>query len=83
MVYGLDDLGPIPSRDKIFLDSIESVPALGSYPTSHPMAFGGRFPSGVKLLGCEGDHSPKSSAEVKNMELYLHSAIYLHDIVLY
>jgi hypothetical protein len=46
------------------------------------MATGG--PSlGVKRPGCEADHSPPSSAEVKEcVELYLHSPVRLHGIVL-
>jgi hypothetical protein len=28
---------------------------------------------GVKWPGCESDHSPPSSAEVRNEELYVHS----------
>jgi len=33
--------------------------------------------------GCEADHSPPSSAEAKEcVELYLHSPIPLHDMVL-
>jgi hypothetical protein len=38
---------------------------------------------GVKRPGREGDHSPPSSAEVKEcVELYLHSPIRLHGVVL-
>jgi len=37
---------------------------------------------GVKWPGREADHSPLSSAEVKeNKELYVHSPICLHDVV--
>jgi hypothetical protein len=45
----------------------------GSYPSSYPM--GTRALSlGVKRPGCEADHSPPSSAEVKEwVELYIHS----------
>jgi hypothetical protein len=33
--------------------------------------------------GREADHSPTSSAEVKEwVELYLHSSVYLHGVVL-
>jgi hypothetical protein len=46
----------------------------GAHPASYPMGgTRGSFP-GVKRPGCEADHSPPSSAEVKEcMELYLHS----------
>jgi hypothetical protein len=38
---------------------------------------------GVKRLGRETDHSPPSSAEVKEwVELYLHSPTHLHGVVL-
>jgi len=38
---------------------------------------------GVKQLGCEADHSPLSSAEVKNMWIYIStSPIHLHGMVL-
>jgi hypothetical protein len=38
---------------------------------------------GVKLPGREADHSPQASAEVKkNVDLYIHSPIGLHGVVL-
>jgi hypothetical protein len=38
---------------------------------------------GVKRPGREGDHSPPGSAEVKeNVDLYFHSPICLHGVVL-
>jgi len=37
----------------------------GTHPASYPVSTRGSFP-GVKLLGHEADHSPPSSAEVKN-----------------
>jgi hypothetical protein len=37
---------------------------------------------GVKRSGRESDHSPTSSAEIKGVELYLHSPIRLHGVVL-
>jgi hypothetical protein len=43
----------------------------------------GALSLGVKLLGQEADHSPPSGADVKEyVELYLHSPIRLHGIVL-
>jgi len=38
---------------------------------------------GVKLPGCEADHSPQSKAEVKNAWVYTSvPPIYLHGVVL-
>jgi len=38
---------------------------------------------GVKRLGCEADHSPPSNTEVMEyVELYLHSPIRLHGVML-
>jgi hypothetical protein len=46
----------------------------GAHPASYPMCTGGSFP-GVKWPGREADHSPPSSADVKDcVELYLHSS---------
>jgi hypothetical protein len=54
----------------------------GAHPASYPMGTRGSFP-GVKRPGQEADHSPPSSAEVKErVELYLHSPIRLHGEVL-
>jgi hypothetical protein len=38
----------------------------GADPASYPMGTGGSFPRGKAQLGCDADHSPPSSAEVKN-----------------
>jgi hypothetical protein len=38
----------------------------GAHPASYPMGTRALF-LGVKQLGCEADHSPPSSAEVKNV----------------
>jgi hypothetical protein len=42
----------------------------------------GPLSPGVKRPGPEVDHSPQSSAESRIVELYLHSNIRLHDIML-
>jgi hypothetical protein len=57
-----------------------STPSLG---LTQPIKWvaGALFP-GVKRPGREVDHSLPSSAEVKCVELYLHSAIRLHGVVL-
>jgi hypothetical protein len=51
------------------------------HPTSYKMGSGGSFP-GVKRQGREADHSPSTSAEVKKMDLYIHSPIRLHGVML-
>jgi hypothetical protein len=53
----------------------------GAHPVSYPVGTGG-LSLGVKRPGRESDHSPPSSAEVKEcVKLYLHSPIRLHDMV--
>jgi hypothetical protein len=53
----------------------------GAQPASYPMCSESSFP-GVKRPGREADHSPPSSAQVKEcVELYLHSPIRLHGVV--
>jgi hypothetical protein len=53
---------------------------------AHPASYtidSGALSLGVKRPGSEADHSSPSSAEVKEcMELYLHSPIRLHGVVL-
>jgi hypothetical protein len=72
--YGLDD-GEFDSRRRlrIFLFTTSSRPALG--PTQPPIQWvPGTLSLGVKWPGFEADHSPPSSAEIKNgSEIYLHS----------
>jgi hypothetical protein len=66
---------------RIFFFTTAFGPALG--PTQPPIKW---VPSalslGVKRPGREADHSPPSSAEVKGVELYLHSPIRLYGAVL-
>jgi hypothetical protein len=59
-----------------------SVTALG--PTQPPIqCVPGTLSLGLKQPGREADHSPPSSAEIKEcVELYLHSPIRLHGVVL-
>jgi hypothetical protein len=62
--------------------SITSRPALGS--TQPPIQWiPEAVSSGVKRQGREADHTPPSGAEVKNVELYLHSPVCLHNIYIY
>jgi hypothetical protein len=53
-------------------------------PTQPPIQWvPGALSVGVKLPGREADHSPPSSAEVKDLvELYLYSPTRLHGVVL-
>jgi hypothetical protein len=54
----------------------------GAHPGYYPMGTRGSF-LGCKAAGREADHSPPSSAEVKEcVELYFHSPIRLHGMVL-
>jgi hypothetical protein len=77
--YGLDDQGggsSSPGRVKMF--SLLHIVQTGSgvYPTSYKMGTGGSFP-GVKRQGPEADHSPPTSAEVKNMWIYISTPLYV------
>jgi hypothetical protein len=71
--YGLDDqMIRVSFLLGIFIFSTMSRLALG--PTQ-PQWVPGPLSLGVKRLGCEADHSPPSSAKVKEcMEPYLHSS---------
>jgi hypothetical protein len=54
----------------------------GAHPASYPMGTGGSF-TGDKVPGREADHSPPSSAEVKNAWSYTSTPlIRLHGVVL-
>jgi hypothetical protein len=58
------------------------VTGSGAHPASSPMSLGCSFLGG-EAAGHEADHSPPSSAEVKEcVVLYLHSPIRLHGVVL-
>jgi hypothetical protein len=66
--YGLDERGigdrfSAGTRDFPLLHSDQAGP--GAHPASYTMGTESSFP-GVKRLGREADHSPPSSAEVKN-----------------
>jgi hypothetical protein len=60
----------VPEGSRNFLFSTSSRPSLRStQPPIQPMGTGALSP-GVKRQGCEADHSPPASAEVKKMWIY-------------
>jgi hypothetical protein len=73
---------PSPGRVKNFHFSMSSRLALGF--TQPPIQWvPGALSLGVKRPVREADHSPPASAEVKkNVDLYIHSPIRLHGVVL-
>jgi hypothetical protein len=64
--YRLDNQASIPSRDKAFFTSLCVQLSSEDHPASYPMGTGGPFPGHKALLGRDADHSPPSSAKVKN-----------------
>jgi hypothetical protein len=76
--YGLEGR----SRGKVFLFSTSSRSSLGS--TQSPIQWvPGALSPGVKRPGREADRPLPTSAEVKKkMDLYIHSPIRLHGVVL-
>jgi hypothetical protein len=66
--YGLDDW-TIVVRSPTSAD-FSSSPCVqtgsGAHPASYPMGTWGSFPGGKERPGRDADHSPPSSAEVKN-----------------
>jgi hypothetical protein len=67
--YGLDDRA-IEVRSPSGTEDFSSSPCVqtgsGAHPASYPMGTGGSFPGGKARSGRDADHSPPSSAEVKN-----------------
>jgi hypothetical protein len=69
--YGLDDRAiEVRSPTGADFSSSPSVQtgsgAHPAHPASYPMSTGGSFPGGKARPGRDADHSPPSSAEVKN-----------------
>jgi hypothetical protein len=74
--YGLEDRGsrirfPVGTENFTFHHRVQN--GSGAHPASYPTGTRSSFP-GVKWPGCEADHSPPSSAEVKEcVELNFYS----------
>jgi hypothetical protein len=83
--YGLDDRSSrvrFPAGAGNFSLHHRVQNGSGAHPASYPMGNTGSFPE-AKRLGHDADHLPPSSAEVKEcVELYFHSPIRLHGVVL-
>jgi hypothetical protein len=84
--YGLHDQGQreFESRSGKTFSLLHIVQTgSGVHPTSYIMGTGGSFP-GIKRQGHEADHSTPTGAEVKkkNVDLYIHSPIRLHGVML-
>jgi hypothetical protein len=83
--YGLDDWDskvrfPAGTENFSLHHRVQNVS--GTHPASYRMGSRGSFLGG-KTAGREADHSPPSSAEIKELvELYFHSPIRLYDVVL-
>jgi hypothetical protein len=67
--YGLDGRAigvRSPAGVKDFSSSLCVQAGSGAHPASCTMGTGGPFPGGKARTGLDADHSPSSSAEVKN-----------------
>jgi hypothetical protein len=68
-VYGLDDRA-IGVRSQAGAEDFSSILCVqtgsGAHPASCTMGTGGPFPGGKARQGRDADHSPPSSAEIKN-----------------
>jgi hypothetical protein len=69
--YRLEDKGSIPGRGKGFFSSLCIQDNSEAHSASYLLGTGGHFPRGKAWPGRGADHSPLSSADVKNkLELY-------------
>jgi hypothetical protein len=74
---------PVPAGAENFSLDHRVQTGSGADPASYEMGTRGSFPGGVKWPGCETDHSPPSSAEVKKAWSYTTTTpIRLHGVVL-
>jgi hypothetical protein len=64
--YRLDDRVRSPTGAEDFFSSPYVQTSSGAHPASCTMGTRGPFPGGKAWPGCDADHSPPSSAEVKN-----------------
>jgi hypothetical protein len=64
--YGLDDQVRSPAEAKDFSSILCVQTGSGAYPASCTMGTGGPFPGRKARPVRDADHSPPSSAEVKN-----------------
>jgi hypothetical protein len=55
-----------PTAEEDFSSSLCVQTSSGTHPASYQMGTGGSFPRGKARPGRDADHSPPSSAEVKN-----------------
>jgi hypothetical protein len=79
---GMDDwrIGVrVPLSSRIF--SSPRVPGFGVHPASYPMGTGGKFPGG-KAAGAWSWPLTSKCRGQENVDLYIHSPIRLHSIVL-
>jgi hypothetical protein len=66
-IYGrLGDWGSVPGKGSGFSSSLCVQTSSGAHPASCPVGTMCLFPGGKARLGHDADHSPPSSAEVKN-----------------
>jgi hypothetical protein len=64
--YKLDDRSMITGRGKGLSSSLCVQMSSEVHPASYPIGTRGPFPGGKAGLGRDADHSPSSSAELKN-----------------
>jgi hypothetical protein len=80
--YRLDGLGSIPGKGKKLFCTTQAPHRLWGPPSVLFSGFRGAVSLRVTQQGREIDHSPQSSAEVKNGGvIYVHSPTLLHDVV--
>jgi hypothetical protein len=73
--------GLIPGRGKIFISLPQNQTDSGAYPASYPVNIE-NISAWLNLPGIEADPSPPSTAKVIMVDVYLHSPIDLHRVML-